>query len=116
MEELNKLESKMSVTMDQKIDYAFEKLRNDNLYIWKQSIALAQEEFNEKGVAKSLNLLPKVLLDKTDLKRTVNSLIVEEESIPKPALKANAPPSKPSAEPASQPTGAQAAPTQADPN
>ena len=36
--------------MDQKVEAAFERLRNDNQYIWKQSIQLAEKEFNEKGV------------------------------------------------------------------
>jgi len=37
--------------MDSKIQNAFEKLRTDNLYIWKQSIELAEKEFNSKGVS-----------------------------------------------------------------
>jgi hypothetical protein len=32
--------------MDLKVEAAFEKLRNDNMYIWKQSISLAEKEFN----------------------------------------------------------------------
>jgi len=31
-----------------------------------------------------MNFLPKLLLDKDDLKRTINSLILEDDSIPKP--------------------------------
>jgi len=64
------------------------------LYIWKQSLALAQEEFNQKGVGQTMNFLPKVLLDKSDLKRTINSLIFEDDDAPRPALKQAAPPSR----------------------
>jgi hypothetical protein len=71
-------------TLDGKIQSAFEKLRNDNLFIWKQSIELAQKEFTEKGVGQTMNMLPKTILDKTDLKRTVNSLISEENAMPQP--------------------------------
>jgi hypothetical protein len=38
-----------------------------------------------------MNFLPKTLMDRNDLKRTVNSLILEETAIPKPLLKQNAP-------------------------
>jgi hypothetical protein len=71
-------------TLDGKIQSAFEKLRNDNLFIWKQSLELAQKEFTEKGVGQTMNMLPKTILDKTDLKRTVNSLITEENAMPQP--------------------------------
>jgi hypothetical protein len=33
-----------------------------------------------------MNFLPKTLMDKGDLKRTINSLMLEEEAIPKPTL------------------------------
>ena len=73
--------------MDSKIQNAFEKLRNDNLFIWKQSLELAQKEFTEKGVTATMNLLPKTILDRGDLKRTVNSLIMEEvAAMPKPEV------------------------------
>lgn len=72
--------------MDSKIQNAFEKLRNDNLYIWKQSLELAQKEFTEKGVGQTMNMLPKTILDRGDLKRTVNSLIMEENAVPKPQV------------------------------
>ena len=62
-----------------KIEAAFEKMRNDNMYIWKQSIQLAEQEFSEKGVGRTMNFLPKILLDKADMKRTINTLILEEE-------------------------------------
>jgi hypothetical protein len=69
-----------------KIQNAFEKLRNDNLFIWKQSLELAQKEFTEKGVGQTMNLLPKTILDRNDLKRTVNSLIMEDNAVPKPQI------------------------------
>lgn len=72
--------------MDTKIQDAFEKLRSDNLYIWKQSIELAEKEFNTKGVGQTMNFLPKTILDRNDLKRTVNSLMLEETAMPKPLL------------------------------
>lgn len=78
---------KVDEQVDSKIQGAFEKLRNDNLYIWKQSLELAQKEFTEKGVAATMNLLPKTILDRGDLKRTVNSLIMDESAaLPKPEL------------------------------
>jgi hypothetical protein len=78
---------KVDEQVDSKIQGAFEKLRNDNLYIWKQSLELAQKEFTEKGVAATMNLLPKTILDRGDLKRTVNSLIMDESAaIPRPEL------------------------------
>ena len=77
---------KAKVVVDTKIEAAFERLRNDNLYIWKQSLSLAQEEFNQKGVGETMNFLPKTLLDKTDLKRTINSLILDEDAKPKAIL------------------------------
>ena len=70
--------------LDGKIHTAFESLRNDNLYIWKQSLELAQKEFTTKGVSDTMNMLPKTILDRGDLKRTVNSLILEENTQPKP--------------------------------
>ena len=50
-EEEKKQLEKQAVLMDSKIQNAFEKLRTDNLYIWKQSIELAEKEFNSKGVS-----------------------------------------------------------------
>jgi len=73
--------------MDTKIHSAFEKLKTDNLYIWKESISLAEKEFSQKGVGETMNFLPKLLLDRNDLKRTVNTLILEETFAPKPTLK-----------------------------
>ncbi len=77
---------KLDEQVDSKIQNAFEKLRNDNLYIWKQSLELAQKEFTEKGVGQTMNMLPKTILDRGDLKRTVNSLIMEENAVPKPQV------------------------------
>jgi hypothetical protein len=70
--------------LDGKIHSAFEGLRNDNLFIWKQSLELAEREFTEKGVGQTMSMLPKTILDRGDLKRTVNSLILEENTVPKP--------------------------------
>jgi hypothetical protein len=33
-----------------------------------------------------MNMLPKTILDRGDLKRTVNSLIMEDNAIPKPQI------------------------------
>ena len=76
----------MKENIDLKIEAAVEKLRNDNMYIWKQSIQLAEQEFSKKGVSETMNFLPKLLLDKTDLKRTINTLIMEEEQKPRPLI------------------------------
>jgi len=84
IEELRK--KQVDEQLDSKIQAAFESLRNDNLYIWKQSLELAQREFAEKGVAATMNLLPKTILDRGDLKRTVNSLILEENAVPRPQV------------------------------
>ena len=49
-----------------------------------------------------MNFLPKVILEKEDLKRTINSLMLEDTTIPKPMLQQNAkginPPYKPKPE------------------
>jgi hypothetical protein len=90
-EEQHKALEKQAELMDAKVHNAFEKLRGDNLYIWKQSIELAEKEFNTKGVTQTMNFLPKVLLDRNDLKRTVNSLMLEDTSVPKPVLKQDVP-------------------------
>lgn len=47
---------------------------------------MAQKEFTEKGVGQTMNMLPKTILDRGDLKRTVNSLIMEENAVPKPQV------------------------------
>ena len=41
-----------------------------------------------------MQFLPKTLRDKNDLKRTVNSLILEDSSVPQVALRQDAPPQK----------------------
>ena len=73
--------------MDSKVEAAFERMRGDNLFIWKQSLELAEKEFSQKGVGETMHFLPKTLMDKHDLKRTINSLMLEEEAIPKPVVK-----------------------------
>lgn len=85
-EEREKDKKTSEEAMDRKIDAAFEKLRNDNQYIWKQSIALAEQEFSQKGVGESMNFLPKLLMSKEDLKRQVNTLMNEEDQAPKPLV------------------------------
>lgn len=45
-EKRQKEQQQLSEFMDSKIQNAFEKLRNDNLYIWKESISLAEKEFS----------------------------------------------------------------------
>ena len=72
--------------LDSKIQNVFEQLRTDNLFTWKQSLELASKEFTEKGVTQTMNMLPKTLLDRNDLKRTVNSLLLEENAVPKPQM------------------------------
>ena len=84
LEEIRK--QKLDEQLDTKIQNAFEQLRGDNLFIWKQSLELAQKEFTEKGVGQTMNMLPKTILDRGDLKRTVNSLILEDNSVPKPQV------------------------------
>jgi len=84
LEEIRK--QKLDEQLDTKIQNAFEQLRGDNLFIWKQSLELAQKEFTEKGVGQTMNMLPKTILDRGDLKRTVNSLILEDNSVPNPQV------------------------------
>jgi hypothetical protein len=84
LDELRKRQ--MDEKLDGKIQRALETLKSDNLYIWKQSLELAQREFTEKGVGQTMNMLPKTILDRADLKRTVNSLIMEEGAQPKPQV------------------------------
>ena len=47
---------------------------------------MAEKEFSEKGIAQTMNMLPKTILDKSDLKRAVNSLMLEESAIPQPLV------------------------------
>ncbi len=97
LEEMRK--KAMNEQLDTKIQNAFEQLRNDNLFIWKQSLELAQKEFTEKGVSQTMNMLPKTLLDRGDLKRTVNSLLLEENSLPQPQMVGSGGVQPPSQEP-----------------
>lgn len=69
---------KIEEMMDRKLDKVYERIRNDNWVIWKESIKLAEREFSEGGIKKSLDLLPQVTYDKKDLKRTINSLMHED--------------------------------------
>lgn len=55
--------------MDRKVEHTYEKLRNDNWVIWKESIKKAEEQFSNKGIEDTMHLLPNIVYDKTDLKR-----------------------------------------------
>lgn len=72
--------------MDRKIQAAFEQLRNDNQYIWKQSLQLAEKEFSQKGVGDTMDFLPKLLMSKEDLKRQVNTLLHDDTENPRPKI------------------------------
>jgi len=83
--------------MDRKVDKVYERIRNDNWVIWKESIKLAEREFSEGGVKKTLDLLPRVTYDKKDLKRTINTLMHDDhEQYPRPVINVggNSSPSK----------------------
>ena len=81
-------EKELDEMMDRKIDKVYERIRNDNWVIWKESIKLAEKEFNEGGIQKTIDLLPKVVYDKSDLKRTINTLMFDDaEQMPKPIIK-----------------------------
>lgn len=69
--------------VDGKVQNMYEKLRNDNWLIWKESIKLAEQEFSEGGVKNTMDFLPKVVYDRDDLKREINSLILEDDAVPK---------------------------------
>jgi hypothetical protein len=85
-EERQKEKEETEVAMDRKVEAAFEKLRKDNQFIWKESLELAEKEFSQKGVGESMDFLPKLLMNSDDLKRTVNTLLVEEDSKSKPLI------------------------------
>lgn len=73
--------------MDRKVEKVYERVRNDNWIIWKESLKLAEKEFSEGGIKKTMDFLPKVTYDKNDLKRTINTLMHDDtEQIPKPSL------------------------------
>jgi hypothetical protein len=79
-EELNEM-------MDRKLDKVYERVRNDNWVIWKESIRLAEKEFNEGGIKKTIDLLPKVVYDRDDLKRAINTLMPDDQiMMPKPVI------------------------------
>lgn len=80
-EELNEM-------MDRKLDKVYERVRNDNWIIWKESIRLAEKEFNEGGIKKTLDLLPKVTYDRNDLRKAINTLMPDDQiQMPKPVIK-----------------------------
>ena len=73
--------------MDSKVQQAYERLRNDNWVIWKESLKLAEKEFSERGIKETMEFLPKVVYDKEDLKREINTLMHEEDKTPRPVVK-----------------------------
>ena len=90
--------AEMEEMMDRKVEKVYERVRNDNWIIWKESIRLAEKEFSQGGVQKTMDFLPKVTYDRNDLKRTINTLLYEDaEQRPKPVIKVSqgkAPPPK----------------------
>lgn len=58
--------------VDGKIQAVLEKLKNDNQMIWKDSVSLAEKQFNEKGIQETMDLLPTSLQGVTQLKSTIN--------------------------------------------
>lgn len=44
--------------VDSKIKNVLEHLKNENQMIWKDSLTLAEKQFNEKGIQETMNLLP----------------------------------------------------------
>ena len=89
--------------VDRKLDKVYERVRNDNWIIWKESIRLAEKEFSEGGIKKTMDFLPKVTYDRNDLKKTINSLMYDDaEQLPRPVVKVGQ--SKPSQKPAKKPS------------
>jgi hypothetical protein len=81
-------EDELNEMMDRKLDKVYERIRNDNWVIWKESIRLAEKEFSEGGIQKTIDLLPKVTYDRNDLKRQINTLMHEDaQQIPRPVIK-----------------------------
>ena len=81
-------EKELNEMLDRKIDKVYERVRNDNWIIWKESIRLAEKEFSETGIKKTIDLLPKVVYDRDDLKKTINMLNFDDaEQMPKPVIK-----------------------------
>ena len=74
-------------TIDSKIERVYEWLRNDNWLIWKESIKLAEKQFSTEGIQSTMKFLPTVVYDWDDLKRTVNSLMFEGDTMPKAVVK-----------------------------
>lgn len=91
-------DAELNELVDRKLDKVYERVRNDNWIIWKESIRLAEKEFSEGGIKKTMDFLPKVTYDKKDLKRTINSLMYDDaEQLPRPVIKTGQ--SKPSQKP-----------------
>jgi len=95
---LPKDQDELNELVDRKLEKVYERVRNDNWVIWKESIRLAEKEFSENGIQQTQDFLPKVTYDKKDLKRTINSLMFDDaEQLPKPVVKVkqtNPPPRK----------------------
>lgn len=81
-------EDEINELVDRKLDKVYERIRNDNWVIWKESIRLTEKEFSENGIQKTNDFLPKVTYDKNDLKRQINTLMFDDaEQMPKPIVK-----------------------------
>mmetsp|Transcript_33777 Transcript_33777/g.33271 ORF Transcript_33777/g.33271 Transcript_33777/m.33271 type:complete len:243 (+) Transcript_33777:935-1663(+) len=80
-------EAELHEMLDRKIEKVYERVRNDNWIIWKESIRLAEREFTEGGIQKTIDLLPKVTYDRNDLKRTISTLMYDDsEQMPRPVI------------------------------
>jgi hypothetical protein len=85
---LPKDDAELNEIVDRKLDKVYERVRNDNWIIWKESIRLTEKEFSEGGIKKTMDFLPKVTYDRKDLKKTINSLMYDDaEQLPKPVIK-----------------------------
>lgn len=79
--------------VESKIQNVFEKLKNENQMIWKDSLTLAEKQFNEKGIQETMDLLPTSLQGISQLKATINIIDdtykdgkTDESANPKPTL------------------------------
>lgn len=81
-------EEELNEMMDRKIEKVYERIRNDNWVIWKESIRLAEKEFSEEGIKKTMDFLPKVTYDRNDLKRQITTLMHDDaEQLPRPVIR-----------------------------
>ena len=45
--------------VDAKVQKVLESLKNNNEFIWKESLALAEQQFNSKGIEDTVSLIPR---------------------------------------------------------